>query len=351
MKYYNSKKLITAITGGYIKLQLFHTLSHEKIVRRSALFPVENSKIYEWNIPYSLILGNDNSVFAGLQFYNSDLKGVVRRYKFFKNHSGNEQTLTLRCYVPYGAKSVRLLFRINCDGATPSDVKIKLPEIEQCSLNQTTNSDESYDDIFDYVKKYEETDLDKEPWKAIGGKVLHRDGKKYHNRGLAVCKQFGLTPNSSVLDIGCGTGAMVNTLKPFLSSPKNYVGTDLVMKSVEFCKKQYPEFEFHKNESTKLPNLNRNFDMIFLFSVFTHMYPNEIKELLIDIKKYLKNDGSIVCTVNINPYITSHIGTRNRIEMTKKYFFDIAKSAGYSRIEVPIIERQEGLQSICRIQH
>jgi cyclopropane fatty-acyl-phospholipid synthase-like methyltransferase len=325
-------------------------LSHEKLVRHSSLFPVESSKIYEWNIPYSLILDNDNSVFAGLQFYNSNLKGVVRRYKFFKNNSEKEQILTLRCHVPYGAKSVRLLFRINCEGAIPSDVKINLPEIEKCSLNETDNTNESYDDMFDYVKKYEETDLDKEPWKAVGGKILHKGTVKKHDAIINYLEKFGLIPNSSILDIGCGTGALVNTLEPYLNSPKNYVGTDLVSKAVKYCKKHYPKFEFHKNESTKLPNLNRKFDIICLLSVFTHMYPNEIKELFIDMKNFLKSDGSIACTVNLNPYITTHIGTRDRIEMTEKYFFDIVKSAGYSRIKLPIAERQEGLQSICRIQ-
>lgn len=142
---------------------------------------------------------------------------------------------------------------------------------------------------------------------------------------------------------------MIHELKTYFASPQNYVGTDLVMKAVKYCREHFPEFEFHKNEPTTLPHLNRTFDMICLFSVFTHMYPNEIRELLIDAKKLLKEKGSIIASVSINQFVSSYIGTRDKIEMNEKQFFDIARSAGFSKIN-RYPTREIGQHTVYEIQ-
>jgi len=275
---------------------------------------------------------------------------VARRVKFFKNFSGKEQTFTIRSQVPLGAKYAILGFRVNCAGAKPSDTKIKLPKIKQCTLSTTENKEESYDESYVYEEVYERTDLDKEPWLAVGSPKKHKDGVIVDPEILPLLKDMGLLPDSTILDVGCGTGHLINPLKSYLVSTKNYVGIDLVQKAVDYCKKHYPEFEFHKNEMVKLPNLGRKFDMIVLLSVFTHMYPNEIKELLIEMKKFLKDDSSIVLTVSINQHISSYTGDRTHVQMTEKLFLDIVKSAGFSKIKRHP-KRELGIQTIYQIQH
>ncbi len=320
------------------------------IINSSSFIPVERSKIYEWNIPYCPISGNEKSVFAIIIFHDNKKREVTRRTKNFRNFSGNEQTLTMRSEVSLGAKFAMLGFRINCAGAEPCYTKIMLPEINQCFLETTENTEESYDDIFDYVKLFDEVDLEKEPYKAVGGRSFFTGSELFFPDRLDLLKYMGLVPNSTILDIGCGTGSLINSLKSFLISPKNYVGTDLVMKGVEYCRQRYPEFEFHKNEQTKLPNLNRKFDMVCLFSVFTHMYPNQIRDMLKEIKKVLNNGGCIVATVNINEFISSsYIGTIQCSEMTEKTFLDSGKSAGFSKIS-RYSKREKGLQTIYKIQ-
>lgn len=154
---------------SFLQLQLLEICAHEKLIRNSSLIPIESSKVYEWNIQFCPILGSDTSAYAMIGFFDGDELEILRRRKFFNNFSGKEQTLTLRCAVPLHAKFALLGFRVNCEEAQPCDTKVKLPEIHQCVLQETENTEEDYDDIFDYAKLYEETDLNKEPWKAVGG--------------------------------------------------------------------------------------------------------------------------------------------------------------------------------------
>ena len=304
----------------------------ETLVWNTDLFPVDQTKIYEISVPVQNLTEKNNSAFILMIFFDSDKKHCDRRYKFLKTNSV-EQEVTLRCAVPYPAKFARLGFRVNCEGAIPSQSQIKIPKIEEWLLKTTDNIEEVYDDIHDYEKRYQGVDLDKDAWLVVGAPQYIKGNIKLVPGRLPILKSFGLKPNSSILDVGCGTGASVHSLEPYLVSPKNYVGTDLVKKAVDYCKQKFPEWEFHKNESSKLPDLKRKFDMIILFSVFTHLYPNEIKDMLVELKNYLKDDGCIVASVHINPFVKSEfIGTRGLTQMNQKVFFDIVNSTGFSKI-------------------
>ena len=314
-------------------MEFYEVPAEKTLIWNTEVFPIEQTKIYELNIPVQNFSEMDDSAFVVMIFFDADKKRLDRRYKFLRKKAGKEQKFILRCAVPYDARFARLGFRVNCEGAIPSDTKIKLPKIKEWIFDTTANIEESYDDIHDYEKRYEGVDLDKEAWLAVGGKDNHIGNIKFQAGRLPMLKLMGLKPNSTVLDVGCGTGAMIHSLKSYLDSPKNYVGTDLVQKAVDYCKQKFPEYEFYKNEPSKLPNLDRKFDMITLFSVFTHLRPNEIKDLLVEMKNYLKDEGSIVASVNINPFVkSSFIGTRGNIEMNKRVFFETAKSAGFSKI-------------------
>jgi cyclopropane fatty-acyl-phospholipid synthase-like methyltransferase len=109
------------------------------------------------------------------------------------------------------------------------------------------------------------------------------------------------------------------------------VGVDLADDAIKYCIKKYPGYTFHTCEMTKLPILNKKFDMICLFSVFTHMYPEEILEYLKDMKNYLNENGCIVASI-IESVDKKFNGDRNKAEINKQYFMEIVKSSGYDKI-------------------
>jgi SAM-dependent methyltransferase len=76
--------------------------------------------------------------------------------------------------------------------------------------------------------------------------VGHGDFKKIGEEFLVYFKQFGLRPEHSVLDIGCGIGRMAIPLTRFLTG--HYEGFDIVRSEIEWCTKnitpRYPNFQF-----------------------------------------------------------------------------------------------------------
>jgi len=69
---------------------------------------------------------------------------------------------------------------------------------------------------------------------------------------------FMVPKNAKVLEIGCGTGDLLASLKP-----SRGVGVDFSSKAIEMAKAQYPELDFLVQDAEKL-ELNETFDYIIL---------------------------------------------------------------------------------------
>ena len=106
----------------------------------------------------------------------------------------------------------------------------------------------------------------------------------------ALTEHAGLRDDSRVLDIGCGYGRLPHALKrsAFAGS---YLGIDVLEKHVRWCNKRLgePRFRFQhadiKNDrynpggSLAVDDLDLGddrFDVIAAFSVFTHMWPEDV---------------------------------------------------------------------------
>jgi len=138
----------------------------------------------------------------------------------------------------------------------------------------------------------------------IGGGDFARTGESYLNFFIDVC---GLTPDSHVLDVGCGVGRMAIPLTRYLSPMGQYQGFDVVKPGIEWCRKtitpRFPNFQFEwidlYNKTYNLsghldpvgfrfPYKDQQFDLVFLTSVFTHMLPRELEHYLVEITRVLK---------------------------------------------------------------
>lgn len=151
---------------------------------------------------------------------------------------------------------------------------------------------------FDYRTAYRKFDLTRDHWTIVGPKT--REAHEEFGQGK---RQFlvaqGLTPRSRLLDVGCGTGQLTEHLLDYLSSEGVYYGTDIAPEAVAFCREKFnrPNFFFLQNEMTWVPLTGLVFDFIYLGSVFTHLYPEEIRALLLDLKRLLAPGGVLIADV------------------------------------------------------
>lgn len=130
---------------------------------------------------------------------------------------------------------------------------------------------------------------------------------------LRQLKAHGLTPDMKVLDVGCGQGRMARPLVDYLDGG-TYDGFDIVRSGIEWCQTHYsdaPNFTFqHANVQNArynkggdalakdyvFPYPDNHFDFIFLTSVFTHMFKDDVENYLSEIHRVLKPSGRSLIT-------------------------------------------------------
>jgi len=105
--------------------------------------------------------------------------------------------------------------------------------------------------------------------------------------------------NSRVLDVGCGTGAVLEQMaaKNFLVS-----GIDMSDTALEYCRKK--GFEVDKGFADKMPYSDNTFDIVFALDVLEHL---ENPELAVrEVKRVLKDGGLFVATVPAHQWLWSY---------------------------------------------
>jgi ubiquinone/menaquinone biosynthesis C-methylase UbiE len=131
-------------------------------------------------------------------------------------------------------------------------------------------------------------------------------------------KFIGISPDHSIVEIGCGIGRDAIPLTKILSKRGRYLGVDIIKRSIDFCnqniKARYNNFDFvhydvadqlhNPNGSTKttdirLPVPDQSVDRIIVWSVFTHLYETDIRHYLSEFRRLLKIDGLAYITVFI----------------------------------------------------
>ena len=131
----------------------------------------------------------------------------------------------------------------------------------------------------------------------------------------AVKTATGLKPHANVLDIGSGVGRLAVPLTRFLEPPGSYDGIDVVKSGVDWCAARitprFPHFRFtladvsngEYNPDGKLsaseytlPYPDGAFDVVVLYSVFTHMRKADMARYVAEIARVLKPRGCCFAT-------------------------------------------------------
>lgn len=144
-------------------------------------------------------------------------------------------------------------------------------------------------------------------------------------------KRFKLTPQSSVLDLGCGCGRFTFPFAQLLSDSGNYWGADVWSEGIDICNRAhgrqnvsfhllpaannyyYDDFDGEKKNEFKLDFLpDESLDLAFGISVFSHLIEEDARAYLKEFRRVLKSAG---CA-----YITCFV--------IDKFFYDYVERTG-----------------------
>lgn len=116
----------------------------------------------------------------------------------------------------------------------------------------------------------------------------------------AVLNRIGLSFRQffSILDFGCGSGRLTRYL--FALAPEAQVfGCDVSARSIEECRRKYPHGHFALNDWRPPLGFEGNqFDLVFSYSVFTHLSEHNHKDWLKELSRILKPHGVMVHTTH-----------------------------------------------------
>lgn len=169
----------------------------------------------------------------------------------------------------------------------------------------------------------------------------------------------GLCSSSRVLEIGCGSGRLPIGLMRVRQPVASYDGIDVDKDAIKWCKRwigsqndimnfnyinvyneRYnPKGNVHLNDSFRFDFPDNHFDVIYSYSVFTHMEVNDIKVYLRECKRLLTLTGKIFVTayleddvpdttINPNDYRPETRGPLHRVRLNREYFNNLLKPLG-----------------------
>ncbi|MEH6608503.1 MAG: class I SAM-dependent methyltransferase [Halioglobus sp.] len=156
----------------------------------------------------------------------------------------------------------------------------------------------------------------REDIRKIGPINTLREFKHLGLQSLRVLLNYtNISPSSAVLDIGSGYGRLAIPLSRFLSTDGSYVGIDVMQDAVVDCRQrisnEFDQFTFeHLDVHNGIYNADtsqaaadarfdlpdQQFDVVFMFSVFSHMMPEDVSAYLSEIARVLKPGGMLMTT-------------------------------------------------------
>lgn len=107
----------------------------------------------------------------------------------------------------------------------------------------------------------------------------------------------GLLPlrDRKVLEVGCGTGKVLASLREFQARPENLYGVDLLSDRIAETKRQYPDFNFQCANAERLDFPDGYFDLVLTFTLFSSILDNDMAENTSkEIRRVIKPDGAIL---------------------------------------------------------
>jgi SAM-dependent methyltransferase len=142
-------------------------------------------------------------------------------------------------------------------------------------------------------------------WTGASGEVLLKQTSSFV-RAMAV--QFTRHTHRpldgcEILDFGCGYGR-ISRLMYYFTDPGKLIGVDPWERSIEVCRECGLGEDFRQSAwlPDELPVGSKKFDLIFAFSVFTHLSPRATQKAFAACRRYVREDGLLTVTIRPAEY-------------------------------------------------
>ena len=136
---------------------------------------------------------------------------------------------------------------------------------------------------------------------------------------------FNLRTCGSILDFGCGSARIIRLYR-YMTGVR-LAGTDANPECISWCREHVPGCEFHINDLE--PPLSfakeNDFDLIISLSVFTHIPLEQQICWLQEMKRVLKPNCFLLCTVVGTSHIDAQLGANGRQIVQEKGEVMLAK--------------------------
>ena len=155
------------------------------------------------------------------------------------------------------------------------------------------------------------------PLRARVGQLKNVGRAKWVKMGRQMLQEVidfcGLTPESNVVEIGCSCGIVAIPMKAYLTKGR-YTGLDIIPELIDWCQANLADERFRffdlgvrhelynqsataNSENVRFPVADDSADVVFLVSVFTHLFPDEVAHYLDEIGRILKPGGRCLATM------------------------------------------------------
>ena len=141
-------------------------------------------------------------------------------------------------------------------------------------------------------------------WKSLSGSGTEKTHEKAVGGDFEIVgtlefnllKSAGATPDSKIIDVGCGSGRLASKLAPWSCAP--YLGTDILPSLLDHARGlcNRPDWEFKQTDGQTIPAPNEWADLVCFFSVLTHITHEESWQYILESKRELKPGGLLVCS-------------------------------------------------------